>query len=303
MYPETEITNGVVRARVCLPDAESGFYRGTRFDWSGVIIGLECRGHSYFAPWSERDDPTHHDRIAGPVEEFEPVGDSLGYMQAQAGDTFVRIGVGRVRKPDQEPYQKFRKYELVDAGRWSVRRGVACVEFEHEVVDPSGYAYRYQKTVRLETAAPVLSIAHSLCNTGNRFIETTPYSHNFFVIDGRPTGTEFIVRFAFAVRSLIHIADLAECDGRELRFLREFQRGESVYTDLEGFGYAASDHCISVENRTTGAAVTLRGDRPLSRLVFWSIRRTLCPEPYIHLAIPPSGEASWNTQYEFDSLR
>ena len=39
--PEAEITNGTLRVRVYLPDATTGFYRGTRFDWSGVIGDLE----------------------------------------------------------------------------------------------------------------------------------------------------------------------------------------------------------------------------------------------------------------------
>ena len=41
--PEAEITNGLIRARLYLPDAHAGFYRGTRFDWSGVIGGLNSR--------------------------------------------------------------------------------------------------------------------------------------------------------------------------------------------------------------------------------------------------------------------
>ena len=35
--PQAQISNGTVRATVYLPDAEKGYYRGTRFDWAGVI--------------------------------------------------------------------------------------------------------------------------------------------------------------------------------------------------------------------------------------------------------------------------
>jgi len=38
--PEAWISNGLVRAKLYLPDAGNGYYRGTRFDWSGVIAGL-----------------------------------------------------------------------------------------------------------------------------------------------------------------------------------------------------------------------------------------------------------------------
>ena len=40
-YPEAEITNGILTARMYLPDAERGYYRSTRFDWSGAIYSLQ----------------------------------------------------------------------------------------------------------------------------------------------------------------------------------------------------------------------------------------------------------------------
>ncbi len=47
-FPETEISNGVIHAKVYLPDPEHGYYRGSRFDWAGVIASLICGGHEYF---------------------------------------------------------------------------------------------------------------------------------------------------------------------------------------------------------------------------------------------------------------
>ena len=67
--PQAEISNETVRATIYLPSAESGYYRGTRFDWSGVISSLKWRDHEYFGQWFEKYDPKIHDAIAGPVEE------------------------------------------------------------------------------------------------------------------------------------------------------------------------------------------------------------------------------------------
>jgi len=36
-YPKALIANGLIHAVVLLPDAKNGYYRGSRFDWSGVI--------------------------------------------------------------------------------------------------------------------------------------------------------------------------------------------------------------------------------------------------------------------------
>jgi len=45
--PTAEISNGQLRAKLYLPDAQRGFYRSTRFDWSGVITSLECKRHQF----------------------------------------------------------------------------------------------------------------------------------------------------------------------------------------------------------------------------------------------------------------
>jgi hypothetical protein len=41
---------------VTLPDAQKGFYRGTRYDWSGIVTSLEWGGHVFFGPFFERID-------------------------------------------------------------------------------------------------------------------------------------------------------------------------------------------------------------------------------------------------------
>ena len=50
-FPSHEITNGEITARVYLPDAKTGFYQSTRFDWSGAIASLEYKGHQYYGHW------------------------------------------------------------------------------------------------------------------------------------------------------------------------------------------------------------------------------------------------------------
>ena len=59
--PEVAISNGVIHARVYLPDAESGYYRGTRFDWSGAISSL---AHAWCC--RETASPSFHPVRAGP---------------------------------------------------------------------------------------------------------------------------------------------------------------------------------------------------------------------------------------------
>src|SRR3954467_5882671 len=78
-FPEATISNSEIRARLYLPDPQAGYYRATRFDWSGVIASLEWHGHSFFGKWFDRYEAAIYDAITGPVEEFLSNGAGLAY--------------------------------------------------------------------------------------------------------------------------------------------------------------------------------------------------------------------------------
>jgi hypothetical protein len=295
--PQAEISSARIHATLYLPDAQSGYYRGTRFDRSGVIRALEWNGHNYFGQWFERYDPTLHDAITGPVEEFLTNGAGLGYDEAKPGESFVRIGVGALRKPDESAYRRFGTYEMVDPGTWTVNKAADWIEFVHEVRDTAGYAYVYQKRVRLVKDSLVLE--HRLKNTGRKAITTSVYNHDFFMLDNQPTGPNFVVRFPFTPRATSDLKGLAEIRGNDFFYLKDFERSETLQTEIEGFGATAKDFDFRVENRKTGAGVRQTGDRPISKIVFWSAGITVCPEAYVDLRVEPGKESSWRIAYEF----
>jgi hypothetical protein len=299
VFPSAEISNGLIRAKIHLPDPEKGSYRGTRFDWSGVIVSLEYKGHNYFGQWYERHDPLINDAITGPVEEFQTEGPGLGFSKEDPGGPFVRIGVGVVSRPVDKDASGRRMSVIVNPGRWEIARGSNWIEFTHRLSGALGYDYVYTKRITLVRNSPEMTISHRLRNLGTREIRADVYDHNFFMLDGQPSGTGFVVRFPFAPRPVADLKGLVEIRGTEIHYLRQLERRESVLTLLEGFGNSAKDYDITVENRTTGAGVRIRGDRPLSKLQFWSIRATLCPEPFIAIRLQPGKEMRWNLRYRF----
>jgi hypothetical protein len=295
--PTAEISGGRLRATIYLPNAESGYYRGTRFDWSGVVASLTWQGHEYFGQWFEKYDPTIHDAIAGPVEEFLTGDSSLGYAEARTGEPFVRIGVGAVRKPEEPAYRRFATYQIVDPGKWTVNRQGSSIEMIHELRETNGYAYVYRKTLRLD--GDTLVLEHRLKNTGSKRIATSVYNHNFFTLDRQTTGPDIVARFPFDPRATRPLQGLAEVRGREVAFLREFEPRQSLFTEVEGFGADATSYDFRLENRKTGAGVRITGDRPISTLYFWSATKTVCPEPYIDASADPGQESTWTITYTF----
>jgi hypothetical protein len=304
--PSAQISNGGIRAKLLLPDTSRGYYRGTRFDWAGVIASLEYKGHNYFGQWFEHYEPTIHDAITGPVEEFlsdTKTNAGLGYAEAKPGGTFIKIGVGVLRKPDEPEYHFSTKYEIVDPGEWRIRKAPEAVRFTQTLNDRAlGYAYLYNKTVRLTAGKPELVLDHTLKNTGKRAIDTFVYDHNMFVIDGTPSGPDFTVRFPFDLRVVESKGPLIAAHGREIVYLKELPPGQPVWWRFEGFGADSKDYDIAIENHKTGAGVRIRGDQPLARLVFWSIRTVLSPEAFIHMHIEPGQQFAWRISYDFYTL-
>lgn len=295
--PQAELSNGFIRTTLYLPDASQGYYQGTRFDWSGAFKRLDYKGHSFIGQWFDTYDPKLHDAISGPVEEFTP----LGYTDAKPDETFVKIGVGILRKPDDKAYAFAKYYDIVNPGNWNVNPYKDRIDFTHELTDPAGYGYVYRKTVKLTKGKPELVLEHSLKNTGKLPIETSVYDHNFFIIDKQPTGPTVNVQFPFAVKAEGKgFGTTIQTQGNHLVYSRGLEKREQVYSaGLQGFGPTATDYDIRIENKETGAGVRITSDHPLEKLVYWACATTSCPEPYIHLTAAPGQEINWRITYEF----
>lgn len=311
--PSVKISNGPISAALYLPDSKIGFYRGTRFDWSGVVYSLKYKGHNYFSPWFQEERDNVHDfvyeganivagpntAITGPVEEFFTDGKALGYDEAIPGGVFVKIGVGALRKPDAAPYDHFKKYDVVDPGKWSVKSGPDSVEFTQVLNAANGYSYVYRKTIRLLPGKPEMVLEHSLKNTGQRTITASAYDHNFLNIDQKPAGPGYTITFPFTVQPKDpQTGDLAGIHGKQIEYRKTLKGEDRVMTAFEGYSNRASDYDFRVED-ATGAGMRVTGDKPLSKAMLWSIRAVVSVEPYIDMSIKPGDEFTWNLKYTF----
>jgi len=297
-YPSAQISNQHVVMKLYLPDPEIGYYRATRFDWSGIIYSLEFKSHQYFGEWKDTHDPLVHEDITGPVESYNSPG--LGYENAEPGEEFIRIGVGRIEKIQEQEYEWSKTYKIIDHGTWTVNQGKDWIEFRHELKNKDGWGYIYTKRIDLMKETPGFSIHHTLKNTGLKTIETDQYNHNFFVIDNKITGPDFQVEFPFNISTENDLKGVVKIDRNKLLFDKMLSEG-FVWLELKGYEETVEDHQIEIVNKETGAGVRLHVDRPLHRLVFWATNTTLCPENFIYLNLESGEEETWISNYELFS--
>lgn len=299
--PRANIGNGVVNAVVLLPNAKTGYYRGSRFDWSGVVGCLTYKGNNYFGVWFPEYDPTRHDSITGPVDEFLSAnGESaLSYDNASPGGIFVKPGVGALRRIDEKAYSFLTPYPIVDGGKWAVDVSRSKIAFRQKLNTQIGISYVYKKTLRLEPGRPVLAIEYQLKNTGSETIDTQVYNHDFFMLDSAPTGPPITVQFPFTPKTDRPLGNGAHVVGNEIVFDRELSIGQSVFAAITGYSERSSDFDFVVANKGSGIGVEETGDQPLSRIFFWSKRDTVCPEAFVHIKIEPGQTARWTIRYRF----
>ena len=290
-----------MQAVIYLPDPQKGYYRSTRFDWSGVVPCLSYKGHTYFGVWFDHYDPLINDAITGPVEEFRSSDglSSIHYAEAKPGEPFLKPGVGLLRKVDDSPYRFNFPYPIVDSGKWTVHATRDAVTFTHTLQSTIGYSYTYEKTLRLDKHEPVLMLEHKLTNTGTKAIDSQVYDHDFYRIDNTPTGPDMAVHFAFTPQPEKPLEPRAKIKGNDLVYLQQIGPRQSVFSYLTGYSSKPSDYDFTTENRTSGVGVEQTSSSPISLFNFWSIQTTVCPEAYIHVNAAPGETASWNIRYRF----
>ena len=174
------------------------------------------------------------------------------------------------------------------------------VSFRQQLHSPIGIAYDYEKTVSLDPHEPVLTLHHSLKNTGTKTIDTQVYDHDFFMLDAAPSGPGMVIRFPF------------DAQGRKSRWSprqgsmasrssigQELQPGQYVESYLTGYSVVLRITTSWSRIQGQGSGVEQTGDNSISRFNFWSPRTAICPEAYHHLVIAPGQTAHWNIHYRF----
>jgi hypothetical protein len=293
-WPRAEISNGNVTATVALPDPKKGFYRGPRFDHASMIPNLTFKGHSFFGVNAGPvRNPVANDQCAGPAEEFyEP----LGFEEARAGQSFIKIGVGLLRKPQATNYFHGTAYWPVQFFDWQSEVGKNQVQFKQQV-NEGAWGYEYTKTLSLPEGTNRMEIRYSLKNTGKKRIVTNQYAHNFIRIDEQPVGAAYTVQFKNRVSPVRPLPKSVIFSKRNT-----FTMGKkTMFTPLRGFKSVPDNEVRVMLADKTGVKIT--GDFTPFRYWFFASDKVVCPEPFIHIDLGPGQSKTWTRTYEFDAAR
>lgn len=305
--PSKTITNGIVSAKVYLP-VPFGFYRSTRFDHAGMITHITYKGHDFGRYWFVKTSPdvknftydkdglvAHpSDVAAGPVEEFA----ENGFEDTKIGGRFLKIGVGILMR-DNDTYDRFHTYPILNEGKRTTVVSRNSIRFTQVIdKDPSGYGYVFTKIVTLVPGKAELRIEDHLKNIGKKPIDTSVYNHHFMTLSPGEDGVELTAPFKLGHTRPMP-ADVVRFDGNRMTYLRGLTDEEQVASDLTGFSNAISDNDFKVMATKSGFGVRLRADKPVTRLLWWSVPSTMGIEPYMDIKLKPGQETHWTHTLDY----
>ncbi len=267
-------------------------YAGSRFDWTGFITQVILDGQHSFCTL-ESLDPTLGSGGRGLCNEFG-IEAPIGFADARTGQSFPKIGIGLLTKPDDGPYAFFRPY-LISPFDFSQEHRSDCLIQYVAARETRGYAMELTKTIRV--AGPMLEMVYQLTNTGNRPFSTTEYNHNFISLDGEPLGPDYSLLLPDSTVPNPLPVPLTRKDGT--LGWNETPK-DDFYFRTPGFSRSAN---FSWELRHGGRRIGLResNDFPIKQFALWGRAHVVSPEVFIGLALAPSDTVTWCRRHEFFS--
>lgn len=295
-----KFTNGNFQVAVFV-DMENLAYRGVRFDRSGVFQSLKLGDFEFLGRWTKEDDCTFHDAIRGTVEEFFPI----GYDSAKVGEGFLKIGVGILKKDNDEPYDFRKKYDLIDEGVRSVKMLENGVEYTHKI-SASSYNLEYKKTILVDLKQNTMHIDHTIINNGDAKLSTNVYNHNFFTLSS-PMSANIVVEtpFVWDGDEIKGIGKYVSLNGKITKMLTAIPEGDCALIKNIKTSNSVEDYNISVK-RTVGEtcySANFISNRPIAKMNFWTCTTCVCPEPFTDINVEGGKSFDWRISYKFSESK
>jgi hypothetical protein len=304
------------------------YYNSTRFDWSSQIGNVRIGDRVLFGDrfWRGAEhDPANPEAAVGLASEFGcgDYGDVcakgtlnhgsgsrngvLNYDEAAVGETFVKIGVGKLTKPAEERYNPFFNYAFSEFPHWDYWVWNGTVQMAQEVFLNAKWGYHLQNTIRV--VGTEIHQETELTNTGTEGFSTPHYSHNFLSFDRRPIGPPWRLSMVPDVSSKIEpgvgswsqpIGDYFGGSGDTIWATRAVPAGVKVKAEYVGEPNVDAGDAWTAQYE--GLTIHSEQTNPEPKLYAYNVyieEATLSPEPIQRLSLAGGQAVKWTRKLTF----
>lgn len=260
--------------------------------WNTIVIPTFKSGRINGTIVSGNHDPLKVGTGTGTAEEFRA---PLGYNEASVGEPFLKIGVGILERAENVAYHFNYPYKMIETGKWKIKKERNSIQFIQELITDFGYAYRYEKIIRLKKDKPEIEIIHYLKNIGEKDIHANPYCHNFFQFDKEAIGTDYKIEFPESISTIDTFDSRAKIQENCLQLNIKMEGNEYVGGHIE----PADAKEFVLMNEKTKTSVEVISDVILGPFYLYITKLSFCPEPMILFDIEPGESYNWSRIYRF----
>ncbi len=265
-------------------------YNGSRFDWCGLITQVTLDGKHTFCV-KESLEPGKGSGGCGLCGEFG-IREPVGFDETPVGEYFPKIGVGLLKRPDTEPYDFFRKYEVKPVD-FNVISDNTSADLSAVMPVHNGYGYIYKKSISLSQNK--LKITYILENTGEKKISTTEYCHNFIGIDNNSIGSNYSLKLPCDIHPEGVSGEIIVKD-KEISWPDSFS-GE-FYSQFKDFDCSGNSTWELYDSKS-GVSVKETDDFIPQKFALWGSKHVASPEAFANIDIEPGEKQTWLREYEF----
>lgn len=269
-------------------------YQFSRFDWTGKITKVEYKGIPVCTQ-EKIDGDKENIHGKGFYNEFG-IEMPVGFDEIKEGESFPKIGVGALQKEGKH-YAFSQKYEIQPAN-FEISTDVNKITMECKSQIVNGYSYILKKEIELLKNGFV--IRYQLNNNGVKTITTNEYCHNFLAINKELMGSDYILKFPFALQPEIFDAALNP-EGKVLVDKEQITFNDTPEEQFF-FGNLSGDKMVEAnwELINTNSKIGIResGNFKTSKINLWGWKHVISPELFFDINLKPNEKIEWSRTYD-----
>lgn len=270
------------------PSHTDRYNTGVRFTPLAAVLSATISGQEFFSNPVEHNPETEH---AGLATEFDLASPPPGFQEAKVGESFVKIGVGLLKKTTPT-YQFWVKQVLVQPAPTTVSWEESSATFKQSCKGSGGYAYDLAAVVKVTDDA--VSVTWTLTNTGSKPFTSSTYTHNFFRFNDLSVGPDYSVSFPFDYTAS-GLKEEQKQTARTIAFNSEIPTyiNAEVKTPADYKG----PNQFTVTHARTGQ--TLIGTTSIAgeKTALHASKSYVCPEQFVDIPLKPKETKSWTRTY------
>lgn len=269
-------------------------YDFSRFDWTGKITSVKFK-NIQLTSVEDPNDRNHNQLGQGLYNEFG-IETALGFDETEIGDWFHKIGVGLLKKEDEN--YEFNKPYKIKPLKFQTRTDRNRVLIHCVSPITNGYSYELQKEIELQETG--LTIKYTLRNIGKKTIQTDEYVHNFMAINNDSVGEIFRINFPFDLKPKLFgetvNPELAVSVGEKEVTSNAPPNEQFFFSNLSGGKSVPASW--ELRHLKTKIGIREKTSFQTSKINLWGWKHVISPELFFEINIEPNEMKEWTRTYE-----